>query len=142
MGGGKTAQTIDYLKGENSFCWICPNKALAYNTQNRLKVAEVEATHYLDVSTRLKKEGGLNDREKLISVLNSIHYLTKKAFKVVVIDEIETMLDKFLGDFLEQKAEQLKLKIWNEFIYMLRHANKVIFLDAFITTKTTNFINF
>ena len=140
MGGGKTAQTIDYLKMKPSFCWICPNKALAYNTQNRLNVADVNATHYEDISTILKKAGALNEEHKLISVLNSIHYLNHKRFDIIVIDEIETMLDKFMGDFLEQKAQQLKLKVWTEFVYMLRHAKKVIFLDAFITTKTTNFI--
>jgi hypothetical protein len=53
----------------------------------------------------------------------------------VVIDEIETLLDKFLGDFMENKK-----KIWNIFIELLRNAKKVILLDAFITTKTIDFI--
>ena len=140
MGGGKTAQTIDYLADKHSFCWICPNKALASNTQKRLEDKSITATHYLDVHTKLKKNGDLNEYDKLIIVLNSLHYLQEKSYDIIVIDEVETMFDKFLGEFLEQKESKLKLKIWNQFIHILRTAGKVIFLDAFITTKTTNFI--
>jgi hypothetical protein len=140
MGGGKTEQTIRYLKNENSFCWICPNKALATNTHSRLLSVEIDATHYLQMTTKSKKEGKLVQLDKLVVVLNSLHYLTDKQYDVIVIDEVETLLDKFLGDFLEQGMQQLKLKIWNTFINILRKAKKVIMLDAFITTKTTDFI--
>jgi len=141
MGGGKTAQTIDYLKHEPSFIWIAPNKALANNTQNRLLSKNIESIHYLTLSTKSKKLGEMNDIPRLISVLNSIHYLEEKLFNVVVIDEIETVLDKFYGDFMEQGTLQLKAKIWETFCSLIKNAKKVIFLDAFITIKTIDFIN-
>lgn len=141
MGGGKTAQTIDYLKTKSSFCWIAPNKALANNTHQRLKDVNIECKHYLELTTKNKKLGQMNDEYKLISVLNSLHYLDEKTtYDVIVIDEIETLLDKFLGDFMEQGKLQLKTKIWNIFCNLILKADKVILLDAFITTKTINFI--
>ena len=69
-------------------------------------------------------------------VLNSLHYITERNYDVIVIDEIETLLDKFLGDFMEQGKKQLKLRIWDTFKRILLNAKKVILLDAFITTKT------
>jgi len=141
MGGGKTAQTIDYLKKKSSFIWIAPNKALADNTYNRLKETNIDCKHYLELSTKNKKIGQMNDEYRLISVLNSIHYLNEKTtYDVIVIDEIETLLDKFLGDFMEQGKLQLKTKIWKIFCNLILKAEKVILLDAFITTKTINFI--
>lgn len=141
MGGGKTAQTIDYLKNISSFCWFAPNKALANNTHKRLKDAEIECTHYLQLSTKNKKLGQMNAEYKLISVLNSLHYLNENTtYEVIIIDEIETVLDKFLGDFLEQGNLKLKSKIWKIFCKLILNAKKVILLDAFITTKTINFI--
>jgi len=142
MGGGKTAQTIDYLQF-GSFCWIAPNQALALNTQLRLEDKEINVCHYKNnkLTTKQKQEGGLNAEDKLIIVLNSLHYLSRK-YDIVVIDEIETLLDKFLGDFMEgdNLTNQLKMKIWNQLKYMLQNAKKVILLDAFITNKTIGFI--
>jgi hypothetical protein len=40
----------------------------------------------------------------------------------VVIDEIETLLDKFLGDFIENKKE-----IWTQFVRVISGAKKFIF---------------
>ena len=135
MGGGKTTQTINYLKNNNNFIWFCPNKALANNTLYRLEQEKVETEYYLNFNATQKKNGALNELNNLIIVLNSVHYLSNKSFDVVVIDEIETLLDKFLGDFMKNKKE-----IWNSFLYILRNAKKIILLDAFITTKTLNFI--
>lgn len=142
MGGGKTAQTIDYLQKCQSFCWIAPNKALALNTQLRLEDKDINVCHYLKIATKNKQLGELNNEDRLIIVLNSLHYLRNKSYETVVIDEIETLLDKFLGDFMEGSdlTKQLKLKIWNQLKYMLRNAKKVILLDAFITNKTIDFI--
>lgn len=141
MGGGKTAQTISFLKNEPNFLWIAPNKALATNTKKRFEVENIDLCHYEEVSTKHKKSGKLKEVDRLIICLNSIHYIDDVKYDVLVIDEIETLLDKFLGDFLEQGKLQLKSTVWNTFVNLFRNAKKVILLDAFITTKTVNFIN-
>tara|TARA_R110002126_G_scaffold226568_1_gene371247 strand:- start:624 stop:3491 length:2868 start_codon:yes stop_codon:yes gene_type:complete len=137
MGGGKTFQTIEYLKNEteNGFIWLCPNKALANNTLNRLQDNKIETAYYLDFNAKQKTDGILNDSKNLIIVLNSLHYISIKNYSVIVIDEIETLIDKFLGDFMKMKKQ-----IWETFKRIILKAKKVIFLDAFITTKTLNFI--
>jgi hypothetical protein len=140
MGGGKTVQTVEFLKLQPSFLWIAPNKALALNTMLRLEAKDIDVTHYESVSTKNKQLGKLAEFTKVMCVLNSIHYLNESIYDVIVIDEIETIIDKLYGDFLGNKDIELKRKIWFKFISLLRAAKKVIFLDAFITTKTTNFI--
>lgn len=140
MGGGKTAQTISYLKSEPNFLWIAPNKALATNTKKRFEEEDINLCHYEQINTKEKKAGKLQDQEKLIICLNSIHYIENTQYDVLVIDEIETLIDKFLGDFLEQGKLQLKNKIWCTFKQLFRNAKKVILLDAFITTKTIKLI--
>lgn len=135
MGGGKTHQTIEYLSTNPSFCWIAPNKALASNTLTRLKEKNININHYLGDTTKMKKEGSLKTYDNMIIVANSLHYLFDKKYKIVVIDEIETLLDKWFGTFMQNKQEN-----WNTFLNIIRNADKVILLDAFITSKTINFI--
>jgi hypothetical protein len=140
MGGGKTAQTISYVKSQSNFLWIAPNKALATNTKKRFEVEDIDVCHYEEMGTKDKKAGKLQEKEKLIICLNSIHYIENTQYDVLVIDEIETLIDKFLGDFLEQGKLQLKNKIWSIFKQLFINAKKVILLDAFITTKTIKLI--
>lgn len=141
MGGGKTAQTIQYLKTKRNFLWIAPNKALATNTLKRFENEDIDVSYYEKYSTMKKKEGKLKELEKLIICLNSIHYLDDTTYDVLVIDEPETLFDKFLNDFLEQGTKKLKKKIWEIFVNIFRRAQYVILLDAFITTKTIHLIN-
>ena len=56
---------------------------------------------------------------------------------VVVVDEIETLLNKW---FVNSTLEENKLDCWNIFINLLKTADKVIFLDAFTSKITLNFI--
>lgn len=134
MGGGKTAQTIDYLKKNDSYLWIAPNIALAENTAKRIGD---EVSLYTDFTPKQKKEGIFKTVKKLIICQNSMHYVKEK-YKVVVIDEIETLLLKFQGEFIDKNG--YKLECWENFLKVIRQADKVILLDAFTTTKTLNFI--
>lgn len=140
MGGGKTAQTITNLITEPNFLWIAPNKALATNTHKRFENENINVCHYDSIKTKDKKMGKIKNERKLIICLNSIHYITDVKYDVLVIDEIETLIDKFLGDFLEQGTSQLKKQIWINFVNLFKNAKKVLLLDAFITSKTIKLI--
>jgi len=136
MGGGKTAQTCDFLKYEQSFCWIAPNRALAHNTFNRLEDAGINGLkHYSREPKKDKLAKSLMKYDKIIIVLNSLHYLFTKDYRVIVIDEIETLIDKWFGNFM---TNPIKQNNWTVFVNIIRKAEKVILLDAFITTKTIN----
>jgi hypothetical protein len=134
MGGGKTAQTITYLNDKSSYLWISPNIALATNTSNRIGDA---IKLYTDYSIKEKNDGVFNKIDKLIICQNSLHYV-KKTFPIVIIDEIETLLLKFQGEFIDKNGN--KKNSWINFLNIIKNAEKVILLDAFITTKTLNFI--
>lgn len=131
MGGGKTQQTGQFLKGVQSFAWIAPNKALANNTLQRLKDNKIDIKYYLDEKTKDKAKGCLTAYDKMLIVANSLHYLKDKTYDVLVIDEIETLIDRWQGNFMTHKKEN-----WTAFLNIVRSAKKVILLDAFITTKT------
>ena len=142
MGGGKTTQTIDYIKKldpVDRICWVCPNKSLAHNTLHRLKQNKINCESYLSYNADEKRNGKLNTLKNLVIVANSLHYYNQEP-EVVIIDEIETLLDKFLGDFMAKQSFDVKRTIWANFVNMLRKAKRVIFLDAFITKKTLDFI--
>ena len=134
MGGGKTAQTIDYLKKNDSYLWVAPNIALAENTAKRIGD---EVSLYTNFTPKQKKDGIFKTVKKLIICQNSMHYVKEK-YKVVVIDEIETLLLKFQGEFIDKNG--YKLECWENFLKVIRNADKVILLDAFTTAKTLNFI--
>lgn len=141
MGSGKTAQTISFLNNVKKFLWIAPNKALATNTIKRFQDENIEVFNYENMKSNDKKKGGLLTKNKLIICLNSIHYiLNANHFDVLIIDEMETLLDRFIDDFLEQDDLQLKKTCWTAFITLIKKAKKVLLLDAFTTQKTLKFI--
>ena len=137
MGSGKTYQTIKYLKDQDDFIWITPNIALAQNTTQRLKTDNIDITYYKDFKRTTDKIDKIPKQNKLMICINSLHYTDNKKYKVVVIDEIETVLNKW---FNNTTLEKEKLNNWTRFIDILKNADKVIFLDAFISKITINFI--
>jgi hypothetical protein len=137
MGSGKTAQTIDFLTEDKEFLWITCNIALTNNTEQRFKDAGLSVASYNKFDTKAKNQGILDTQKRLLCTLHSLHYI-KKDFPIVVIDEIETVLNIFKTDFLEQK-KKLKKQIWETFIRLLK-SPQVILLDAFTTTKTTDLL--
>jgi hypothetical protein len=111
---------------------------LGGNTLNRLTKSNIEVKSYQKFQTKHHREEKTMLKEtKLIICANSLHYLEKTTYDVIIIDEIETLLDKFLGDFMAKH----KAKNFDTLIHLLKTAKTVIFLDAFITKKTIDFIN-
>jgi hypothetical protein len=138
MGSGKTTQTINFLKNEPNFLWVAPNIALAENTLTRLSCESIECSNYLKFAPKTKKEGILNDQKNLMVCLNSLSYINTANFRIMVIDEIETILEKFYGD--DNMVLNCKI-IWDNFVRLLKNSNKVIILDAFITNTTLDLLN-
>ena len=164
MGGGKTHQTIEYLRGAYAppltpyvkggvrgelrspgFIWICPNRALSHNTQKRLEDNHIPVAHYESFTKKQKDEGIFEQIDCLNIVANSLHYLGKGlkgtacSFLVVVIDEMETLLDKWEGSFMNNSGH--KNESWLVFLNVVRNAKQLILLDAFITKKTLSFLH-
>jgi hypothetical protein len=137
MGGGKTFKTIENLWRYTNICWIAPNKSLANNTFKRLNDVFGNFSHYEHYGAKEKKAGELNNHRRLVVVQHSLHYITEQQYDCIVIDEIETVLNNWYGEFIN--AQGNKLKSWVAFLRIIATANKVILLDAFTTKKTMDF---
>lgn len=148
MGSGKTHQTIEYLQQNNpSFVWVCPNRALSNNTLTRLqqtftaadgKDRVLNVSHYGGFTKKEKADGVFATIDRLIIVANSLHYIKEKTYDIVVIDEIETMIDKWEGSFINSCGH--KAASWRSWLNIFKNAKKIILLDAFTTTKTLNLL--
>jgi hypothetical protein len=138
MGSGKTFQTIKYLKDKENFIWITPNIALAQNTNQRLKTDKIDIAYYKDFKKVADKIELIPKQDKLMICINSLHYTNDTKYKIVIIDEIETVLNKW---FNNSTLEANKYANWTRFIDILKNADKVIFLDAFTSKLTIDFIH-
>jgi hypothetical protein len=148
MSGGKTYNTMKYLKEHTgAWAWLSPNIALAMNTHHRMTADGMEVLNY-------KEYTGLNSVEikkadAVICCLNSIHYLADpydpkymegKNYRTIIIDEIDTFLLKWHDNSTLNNTKTDKRALWHKFIRLLRNAEKVIFLDAFLSRITLDFI--
>ena len=138
MGSGKTFQTIEYLKNKKSFIWMTPIVALAQNTHYRLEEEKIECQYYQDFDTKEEKAANMCKFERLIICINSLHYTKTTKYKIVIIDEIETFLIKLFNN--PTFKDDTKFESWNRLLDIIKCADKVIFLDAFISNITLNFI--
>lgn len=134
MGFGKSYGTMNYLKSKPSVLYITLNIALARNIHSDFKVEHgTQFELYLNFNSKQKKNGILNEQEKLIVCLNSLHYITR-SYDVIVVDEIESCFDKLLDTtFMENKQT-----VWKRLKSLFTNAKQIIVLDAFTTMKTVN----
>jgi hypothetical protein len=139
MGGRKTTTTIEYLRENEgkTWCWITPRQTLAQDTTTRLRKEGFEVLNYLECkSTKSKKH--LSTAKHIIINDCSLHYLEDNKFDIVVVDEIETVLLNWISTATHDGGEKKWLKTnWKKFCDIFKTANKVILLDAFTTTRTT-----
>lgn len=141
MGGNKTGATIDYLSSATypNFCWITPRRSLAKDTQTRILESNLDVTHYAEVGQSAnEKAEEMPEQLRLIIQCESLHYLDDTTYKTIVLDEVESILNCWLS--YETHGPNLKAN-WNTFINLLKSADRVIMLDAFLSKKTTNLID-
>lgn len=139
MGSGKTYQTIKYLKesskyDDSDFIWMTPIIALAQNTKFRLEEDGVDCHYYQDT-----KKGDLAKHKNLIVCINSLYKISDRKYNIVVIDEIETLLNKWFNNDTFDKLNN-KAECWERFTQIIKQADKVILLDAFTSKITVEFI--
>jgi hypothetical protein len=137
MGGGKTHNTIQYLKTHDNFCWITPNIALAQNTHNRILNEDIECVNYQHGKNLDERKEKIGSAFNLIVCLNSLKYV-KQNYDVIVIDEIETFLKLWFNNSTLSKCLD---ECWVTFIQLLKSAKKIILLDAFLSKITTDFLD-
>ena len=138
MGGGKTTATLKFLaeRPKNSFIWFAPRQTLVLNISERMtNEFKIKHLKHLAVGANKKK---LKEADKLLICNQSLHYLDEKQpFDFVVIDEIESVLNSWSDSTTH--GEHMNAN-FIQFCRLLTQAKKIILLDAFITTKTYNFL--
>jgi hypothetical protein len=116
---------------------MTPLEALAQNTKYRLEQDNIDCKYYKDFKNKSEKDSNMSSYNRLIICINSLPYTDEKIYDVVVIDEIETLLNKW---FNNNTFKNNKIECWERFIDIIQKAKKVIFLDAFTSNMTIDFI--
>lgn len=118
----------------SSFMWVGHRQSLHQGTYKRICDAEIDCFDY-SKGTSSTKNTLYNEEPSIAICVNSLNYIDEnKTYDVIIIDEIESVLESFMGDFMDNKNSILK-KLCN----LIRTAKKIIVLDAFITNKTIEF---
>ena len=143
MGMGKTNMLIQYFQEnpELNMVWVNPRITLTDDTVERMTTAGLNVTHYGRLGSAKIKAHKLKysaESPNPVIVLNSLHLLWERDVypDVIVFDELETMLTGICSDFLSTNKPILLQTLQK----MIQNAKKVIFLDAFITKRTTRFL--
>lgn len=143
MGINKTGAAIDYLlrhmKPGDRALWLTPRITLANNTLYRLADAKINVVNYKDLTTaeKIAKEGPMENADFVICSIQSLHYLTKR-FDYIIIDECETVFYTFADNAVTHKKNLIRN--WQFLLWFVSSAKKVIYMDAFMTNLTLNFV--
>ena len=149
MGCGKTEQMLMFLKTQptKKFLFIIPNISLGIGIYKRIKEFNIQIEHYDEdykaKSKKFKNKHEMRTADNLICCINSLHYLKDNTFDYIIIDEIETVNNKwFDNETLSTTGETRarSVEAWNIYINLLKKAERVFLLDAFITNTTLKFI--
>lgn len=140
MGGGKTTQTVQYLKDTNkSFIWIAPRQALVMNTHERFVNNGMNVLNYLNCgSTKDIRIKNINKSDKLLLESESLNKIDNTSkYDVLIIDEIETVLKNWDSEtHIKNNLETNFLKFKELFL----NCKQIILLDAFTTKHTLQFL--
>ncbi|KAJ3006901.1 hypothetical protein HKX48_009416 [Thoreauomyces humboldtii] len=145
MGRNKTGAVVDYVVehaiANNLSClWISPRITLSQNTLQRLRDNGLAFTNYDDFLRKDKIAGALNDEDYLICSIQSLHYLGRN-YDIIIADEWDTIAGTFSKDCKTHLSSPGNLvSNWSVWMSQLKMAKKVIFMDAFTTSLTENFL--
>jgi hypothetical protein len=146
MGSGKTTTAINFIKnnvqvGERVLI-LSPRKTFAtgicseYNRGLEGSVNYVPFINYIDVE---KKRENLGDIARLVVSMESLHYLKDSPIPdYIVVDECEANLNSHISK-TNGKNLSCNVCIFNR--YLTSPKCKILWADAFLSPKTTQFIN-
>ena len=152
MGGGKTYATMDYINKEQPkrILWITNRITLGRSIYGKINkmVDGKPFKFYKDIRGELDEEyKEMNDEHKgerladidrlIIEVESMKHVKLAESYDLVVADEIESLFLPFATDDTHGASYKDN---WNSFIKVMIQADKVFLMDAYLSTRTTQFI--
>ncbi len=143
MGRGKTTQIFKYLEKvliENPdarILYLSPRQIFAENITGELNQKVLNGKYDFHCYTKIKKNHSTYDQ--IIMQMESLWKLDDnfKSYDVVVMDESESCLKQFSS---ESTMDKVLGKVTAMFEKIIKTANKIIAADAFISTRTIDFL--
>ncbi len=138
MGSGKT-YALNYvikklfeIHGENARgLLISTRRSYAQDIENT--ITDLKFTNYL------KKVGDLRDENRLIISLESLHRIMNhemiKHYNFIILDEIESVLTNVFSQMITDPRT-----CFSRFMNMLKHASKIVSMDADMDNRAIDFI--
>lgn len=152
MGGGKTYATMDYINKEQPkrILWITNRITLGRSIYGKINkmVDGKPFKFYKDIRGELDEQykemndehrgESLADIDRLIIEVESMkHVKNAKSYDLIVADEIESLFLPFMNDDTHGASYSDN---WNSFKKVTEQAGKVFLMDAYLSTRTTQFI--
>tara|TARA_R110001592_G_scaffold179918_1_gene421882 strand:- start:14135 stop:17653 length:3519 start_codon:yes stop_codon:yes gene_type:complete len=152
MGGGKTYATMDYINKEQPkrILWITNRITLGRSIYGKINkmVDGKPFKFYKDIRGELgedykemneeHKGESLADIDRLIIEVESMkHIKDAESYDLIVADEIESLFLPFATDDTHGASYEDN---WNSFKKVMKEAEKVFLMDAYLSTRTTQFI--
>lgn len=140
MGSRKTGVAIDAINhyGYERILFFSARITLSKNVIARLKSADIDVKNYKEISGYQKKKGELRNVDKLIISPESLHYVDGCEYDLIIMDESETVLNTFGGECATHGGNLNKN--WSALKTVIKAAKKCIFMDAFTSSITRDFI--
>ena len=138
MGSGKTYQLFEYIKESNHprILLVSPRKTFSKEKVAELQVFRSDFIDYTD--DKVRESSYWLDFDNLALQVESLHKIEDvedDAYHLLVLDEIESILYQFSST----TNTIYSMHNFNTFLNAIRHADKIIAADAFISNCTLSF---
>ena len=92
---------------------------------------ELNIKNYIECEAPYKED-------KICIQLESIHKIDDYEYDLVLLDEIESILKQFASITMDSRYKE----VFNMLDLILKHSNKIICADAFISLRSIQFIHY
>ena len=156
MGIGKTYSTMQYLNENRDIykrvLWVCNRISLGRNIYGDINKHNTEQpfTFYKDISGDLGENWtDMNDEHKyarlgkcdrLICEVESLRHINPTNYDCVVADECESLFLSFMTDATHGQTGENYWDNFNNFELAIKKSKKVLLMDAYLSTRTTDYI--
>ena len=138
MGRNKTGSVLDWIKEQpkdTTMLWISARIAYSKSLRQRMEDEDVGFSAYTDgEQSRVAKSINIPKYKRCVCSLESISYTYPNTYDVMIIDEVESLPQVWVGATTNKKRTGL----WNRYLDIIRSAKKIVLMDAFPKQSTIN----
>ncbi len=124
-------QRVNSLPENERILVITPRQSFARSITNELNRGKRKFHCYLD-------EKNIREYNSVVIQVESLHKIEGEKFDHIIIDECESIFTQLTS--IETQEEHYKTN-HEVFLYLLYNNKSIIFMDAFVSNKTLDFLN-